>query len=209
MFVNTLPANARQLLGQLGREPLIVSFYLAGGSAAALHLGHRISVDLDFFTTRDHYEAEPLTQQLRTIGHFSIQQQSRGTLIGSLAGVRVSFFSYPYPLLMQTVDLDGVAIAHLLDIALMKLIAISQRGTKRDFVDLYFICQQGYQLDDLLRRVAGKYQGVSYSTYHLVRALAYFVDAEEDEPPSMLVPLDWSEVKRFFEDQVQYLMQRL
>jgi hypothetical protein len=209
MFVNTLPANARQLLGQLGQDPPIVSFYLAGGSAAALHLGHRISVDLDFFITQDHFEAEPLTQQLRTIGHFSIQQQGRGTLIGSLAGVRVSFFSYPYPLLMQTVDLDGVAIAHLLDIALMKLIAISQRGTKRDFVDLYFICQQGYQLDDLLRRVAEKYQGVSYSTYHLVRALAYFVDAEEDEPPSMLVPLDWSEVKHFFEDQVQYLMQRL
>lgn len=49
LFVNTLPANARQLLGQLGREPLIASFYLAGGSAAALHLGHRISVGLDFF----------------------------------------------------------------------------------------------------------------------------------------------------------------
>jgi predicted nucleotidyltransferase component of viral defense system len=209
MFINTLPATARQLLTRLGQEPLIRPFYLAGGSAVALYLGHRVSVDLDFFTHRDDYEVEPLTQRLRAIGRLSVQQQTRGTLIGLLAGVRVSFFAYPYPLLAEPTELDGIQIAHLLDIALMKLIAISQRGTKRDFIDLYFICQHGYRLDELLARVPEKYQTVSYSSYHLLRALAYFADAEADEPPEMLVSFNWSEVKRFFEGEVRRLMQQV
>ncbi|GAB4529260.1 MAG: nucleotidyl transferase AbiEii/AbiGii toxin family protein [Anaerolineae bacterium] len=209
MFVRTLPTNARRLLKQLGQGSLAKSFYLAGGSAAALHLGHRVSIDLDFFTPRDDYEAEPLTQQLRAIGHLNIQQQGRGTLIGLLKGVRISFFSYPYPLLAETAELDRIAIAHLLDIALMKLIAISQRGTKRDFIDLYFICQHGYRLDDLLRRVPEKYQTVSYSSYHLLRALAYFADADADETPQMLVSFDWNDVKKFFEGEARRLAQQL
>lgn len=209
MFVNTLPADARQLLSQLGQEPLLKSFYLAGGSAAALHLGHRVSIDLDFFTLRDDYEAESLTQQLRAIGHLNIQQQSRGTLTGLLKGVRVSFFSYPYPTLAEMAELDNVVVAHLLDIALMKLIAISQRGTMRDFIDLYFICQHGHRLDDLLGQVPEKYQTVSYSSYHLLRALAYFADAEEDETPHMLVPFEWDDVKQFFEGEVRRLAQQL
>jgi hypothetical protein len=209
MFVYTLPGNARQLLRKLGREPLISSFYLAGGSAAALHLGHRVSLDLDFFALRDDYEAEPLAQQLRAIEHLNIQQQSRGTLAGSLNGVRVRFFLYPYPTLAEMAEWEDVAVAHLLDIALMKLIDISQRGTKRDFIDLYFICRHGYRLDDLLHRVPEKYQAVSYSSYHLVRALAFFTDAEQDETPHMLVPFDWDDVKQFFEDEALRLAQQL
>jgi hypothetical protein len=185
------------------------SFYLAGGSAAALHLGHRISVDLDFFTEQDDYQAELLIQRLQAVGHLEIQQQSRGTLNARLAGVRISFFVYPYPLLAEMMELDGIRVAGLLDIALMKLATISQRGAKRDFVDLYFICHSGYTLDDLLRRVAEKYPTVSYPSYHLLRALVYFADAEADESPSMLVSWDWTEIKRFFEDEVRRLMQEL
>jgi len=196
-------------LSQLGQEPLLRSFYLAGGSAVALHLGHRISIDLDFFTLQDDYAAESLTQQLRAIGHLDIQQQSRGTLIGLLKGVRISFFSYPYPTLAEMAALDNVVVAHLLDIALMKLVAISQRGTKRDFIDLYFICQHGYRLDDLLRQIPEKYRAVSYSSYHLLRSLAYFADAEEDETPHMLVPFEWDHVKQFFEDEARRLAQQL
>ena len=209
MFLNTLPDSARQLLRQLGQHPVVQPFYLAGGSAAALHLGHRISVDLDFFAQQDHYEAEPLIQCLQTIARLDIQQQSRGTLVGRLGGVRVSFFIYPYPLLNSPTQLEECDIAQLLDIALMKLIAISQRGTKRDFVDLYFICQNGYDLGELLRKVPLKYTTVSYPSYHLLRALAYFADADEDEPPQMLVPFEWEEAKHFFESQVKRLSQDL
>jgi len=209
MFLDTLPANARQLLIQLGRHPLLRPFYLAGGSAAALHLGHRISVDLDFFTQQDHYEAEPLIQHLQTIAHLDVQQQSLRTLVGRLGDVRISFFVYPYPLLEDPKDLEECRVAHLLDIALMKLIAISQRGTKRDFVDLFFICQNHYNLSELLRQIPIKYTRVSYPAYHILRALAYFSDADEDESPRMLVSFDWNQAKRFFEDQVKQLARDL
>jgi hypothetical protein len=205
MYLSALPHDARQLLRELGRESLNDSFYLAGGSAVALHLGHRVSTDLDFFTLQDGYEAESLAQQLRAIGPLNIHKQSRGTLIGLLKGVRVSFTLYPHPTLAEMAALEGVAVAHLLDIALMMLNAISRGGRKRDFIDLYFICRQGYRLDDLLRRVPEKYG--PYSSSDLVRALVYFVDAEGDETPRMLVPFDWEDVKEFFEGEALRLTQ--
>jgi Nucleotidyl transferase AbiEii toxin, Type IV TA system len=209
MFLDTLSADARQLLIRLGRQPLLRPFYLAGGSAAALHMGHRISVDLDFFTQQDHYETEPLIQHLQTIAHLEIQQQSRGTLVGRLGDVRISFFVYPYPLLAEPEELEGCRVAQLLDIALMKLIAISQRGTKRDFVDLFFICQKDYNLGELLRQIPLKYTTVSYPAYHILRALVYFSDADEDESPQMLATFYWDQAKRFFEDQVKQLTRNL
>jgi hypothetical protein len=201
MYLTALPQDARQLLRELGRQSLNGSFYLAGGSAAALHLGHRVSNDLVFFAPRNGYESEPLAQQLRAIGPLNIRRQSRGTLAGSLNGVRVSFSLYPYPTLAQTAALEGVPVAHLLDIALMLLNAIGRRGGKRDFIDLYFICQHGYRLDDLLRRAPDKYGSASYPSQDLVRALAYFVDADRDATPHMLAPFDWGDVKEFFEEE--------
>lgn len=173
----------------------------------ALHLGHRVSVDLDFFTS-EHYQAESLFQQLQEIGKLNIQQQSQGTMIGKLNDVRISFFIYPYSLLEKSVELDGVQIATLLDLALMKLIAIAQRGAKRDFVDLYFICQHGYSLEYLLTRLSEKYPEVPYPSYHLLRALVYFDDADADISPQVLVSYDWSQVKQFFESEVPILIKK-
>lgn len=205
MFCHTLDSQARELFIGLGREPWIEAFYLAGGSAAALHLGHRVSVDLDFFSEQA-YEVEPLVQRLRALGRLTIQQQSPGTMVGRLDGVRISFFTYPYPLLEKPIIVDGVRVASLSDIALMKIVAIGQRGRMRDFVDLVFICRAGWSLEELLRRIPQKYTTVSYPSYHLLRALTYFDDAEGDEPPKMLMDFDWAEVRRFFEGEVRRLM---
>jgi len=209
MFLQTLPHHVQGLLKRLGRLPTVASFYLAGGSAIALHLGHRISLDLDFFTPQGDYEIEPLLQDLQKVGHLVIRQQGKGTLNATLDGTLISFFVYPYPLLSSFHDLWGVQVAGLLDLALMKLAAVGQRGRKRDFVDLYQICRSRYTLDDLLRRMSEKFPRVTYPSYHLLRALAYFDDAESDPMPEMLVPLDWGEVKRFFEGEVRRLMRAL
>lgn len=209
MFVETLPVDVRRLLGQLAQLPTVAPFYLAGGSAVALHLGHRVSVDLDFFVPQDNYEAEPLIQELQRVGHLVIRQQSRGTVNMTLEDTLISFFIYPYPLLEDLHTLWGIRVAGLLDLALMKLTAIGQRGAKRDFVDLYQICHSGYALDDLQRRMPEKFPKVTYPSYHLLRSLAYFEDAEVDSMPPMLIPLAWAEVKQFFEEEVQRLMKEL
>ncbi len=209
MFLKTLTPATQRLFGWLGREPAVRTFYLAGGSAAALQMGHRVSVDLDFFT-HEMYEPAVLIPHLERIGKVTVQQQSRGTFVGLLAETQVSFFYYGYPLLQPPTVYRGVRLASLLDIALMKITAISQRGRRRDFVDLYFICkQEGFGLDDLLKRIPKKYVTLSYPSYHLLRALVYFDDAEKDPPLKMLARYNWRQVKQFFEKQVRELMREI
>lgn len=208
MFVQTLTAAAFELLKALGGRNLPSSFYLAGGSAAALHLGHRISVDLDFFTQDEIYDMDALRRALGSAGRLDVRQQAAGTLIGMLNGVQVSFFAYPYPLLRPGKELEGARIADLYDIALMKVIAISQRGTRRDFVDLYFMCRSGMELTGMLEDIPRKYPSVGYPSYHILRSLAYFADAEKEAPLRSLAAWDWGEIKRFFEGEVRRLMGR-
>lgn len=205
MFFKTLPVPTQQLFKKLGAASVVDSFYLAGGSAAALHLGHRVSVDLDFFTPKT-FEIPSLLAGLGKFGSITVQQSSIGTFVGLLAKTQVSFFRYPYPLLETPTDYHGIQIASLLDIALMKITAISQRGKRRDFVDLYFICQSGYSLSDLLELMPRKFPTLTYPSYHLVRALVYFDDAENDPRLKMLKPYHWRNIKNYFQDQVQALM---
>lgn len=209
MFINTLNEAALRILKKVAQLPQIPDFYLAGGSAAALYLGHRVSVDLDFFTEHESYESEPLIQSIQSVGNLKLQQQSRGTLVGMLDNVQISFFTYPYALLEVPDNLEGVRIASLLDISLMKIIAISQRGKMRDFVDLYFLCQEKFTLVDLLKSIPRKYPTVTYPSYHLLRSFVYFTDAEEDVPPRSLIEWDWNEIKEFFRNEVKEIMQRM
>lgn len=182
----------------------MADFYLAGGSAVALHLGHRRSVDLDFFCPNE-LNTPLLLRRLQRIGKFDLTKEAWGTLIGTLKGVRVSFFTYPYPLLRPTPKLWGVRIASLLDIGLMKLIAISQCGSRRDFIDLFFICHQSIPLPALLASLPQKFVGVNYNLPHILRSLVYFDDAEKEPMPTMLVPVRWSDIKRFFQTQVRMI----
>ena len=209
MFINTLNEAALRILKKVAQLPQIPDFYLAGGSAAALHLGHRVSVDLDFFTEHESYESESLIQSIQSVGNLKLQQQSRGTLVALLDNVQISFFTYPYALLEVPGNLEGVRIASLLDISLMKIIAISQGGKMRDFVDLYFLCQEKFTLVDLLSCIPRKYPTVTYPSYHLLRSLVYFTDAEEDVPPRALIEWDWNEIKEFFGSEGKEIMQRM
>ena len=208
MFLDTLDPPTRLVFQQLGREPMVSAFFLAGGSALALHLGHRISLDLDFFSRRG-YSMPELLARLRSVGHLSIESQSEDTFVGELNGVRLSFFTYPYPLLGEVVLCEGIQLASRLDIALMKITAIGQRGRKRDFIDLYFLCQQDFSLDHLLRDMPRKFPNVDYPSYHLLRALAYFDDAETDPLPRMLKPFKWEEAKKFFQSESSRLARQL
>ena len=208
MFLDTLDPPTRLLFQQLGKEPLISSFFLAGGSALALHLGHRISIDLDFFSPSA-YSMPELINHLQLLGHLSIESQSADTLIGELNNVKVSFFTYPYPMIEETIVCEGVQLASLLDIALMKIAAVGQRGTRRDFIDLYFLCQQGFTLAGLLERMPQKFPNVTYPSYHLLRALAYFDDADRDEMAKMLKPVEWETIREFFASEANRLLDSL
>jgi hypothetical protein len=109
----------------------------------------------------------------------------------------VSFIGYVYPLLFPTTEYSGVAVADPRDIACMKLSAIAGRGARRDFVDLY-VAARRFGLREILRLFSRKYAQAAYSRLHLLKSLTYFDDAEKDPMPHALMPLDWSDVRRYF-----------
>ncbi len=208
MLVQALPGASRSSLALLAESGLAAPFYLAGGTAVALHLGHRISVDLDFFGP-DSFDAHELARQLAEVGPFRLDRLVTDTLLGELAGVKISFFRYRYPLISETVRALGVAVAGLPDIAAMKIDAVSTRGVKRDFVDLYFIAQAGISLSEALGYYRRKYAGLNLNLVHVAKSLAYFADAEDNPLSPMLVPFDWDKAKNFFQEQATTLLREL
>lgn len=208
MFVDALPAGTRSNLALLAEVGLADPFYLAGGTAAALYLGHRISMDLDFFGPET-FDATALAGQLAELGRFQLDRIAPDTLLGELMGVKISFFRYRYPLLAEPSLVYAVRIASLPDIAAMKLDAVSRRGTKRDFVDLFFIAQSGISLSDAVAWYQRKYAGLDVNVVHVVKSLAYFADAELDPSPRMLVDFSWDAAKRFFQQEAKSLLKTL
>ena len=138
-----------------------------------------------------------LMEDLMVIGKLEILQKERQSVSGILDSVKFSFLGYPYPLLKPATLFQGVLIADIEDIACMKLDALANRGTKRDFIDLYCIAQQ-LPLPDVIVLFQKKYASVHYNLLHIKKSLVYFDDAEEEPLPDMHVPIQWNEVKEFF-----------
>lgn len=205
MFAETLSKNTKKALALLGKSHLLDEAYLAGGTACALHLGHRISIDLDFFTPKE-FDTKNHIRSLQKIGKFDLEQESWGTILGRLEDVRYSLFVYQYPLLFPCKTFSEIKIADLRDIAAMKIDAIGSRGIKRDFIDLYFICQEGISLNEILSCYDRKYGQLSSNLIHIQKSLVYFVDADASEGPKMLKAVDWNQVKTFFEKEVRKLI---
>jgi len=200
MFTKTLSENAQKSLALLGKGILPPNTYLAGGSALALHFGHRISIDFDFFIKAS-FSSEKLAKDLIKIGDFKPQTVLKDTLLGSFNDIKFSIFYYQYPLLFQATNYLGIQIADLKDIAAMKIAAVMDRGTKKDFIDLYFLSKNGISLESCFKYYEKKYQVLANNLYSIITSLSYFVDAENSEMPKMLEKVDWKEVKTFFEKE--------
>lgn len=200
MFEQTINSSAKQSLAILGQKKILPDAYLAGGTALALQIGHRISYDLDFFTPKP-FDRRIIINQLQKF-NFQLEQESGGTILGKLAETKFSFFYYPYSLLYPTKDFLGVAIADLKDITAMKIDAISSRGTKRDFTDLYFLAKE-FSISEMLQFYDKKYSVLQPNKIHILKSLNYFVDADKDANPSMVVKnYSWLEIKNYFNQEV-------
>ncbi len=177
---------------------------LAGGTALALHMGHRISLDLDFFTDVE-FRVDSVISDIRSSGYtFRMLSEGEGYLIVEIGGIKTSLFKYDYPLLEKPVIYKGIRVAGISDIASMKVIAISQRGTKRDFVDLYFILQEMpfHKIADHMVRRFGKER---INPVHIGKSFVYFSDAESNPEPQYMTGRDisWDKVKKFLRNHVK------
>lgn len=201
MFTAALSKDTAASLALLGKTKLLDKAYLAGGTTCALWLGHRISYDLDFFTPIK-FRLDLMAQKLVNLKNFKLRETSWGTILGNFKEIDFSLFYYQYPLLRPTTKFKGINLASLEDIAAMKIAAISDRGTKRDFIDLYFISQQ-IELADMLKLYDRKFKTLASNMVHILKSLVFFQDADTNEMPKMLKNADWREVKIFFADKVK------
>ena len=200
----TVDAGVERTLRDLHTVPILTSFYLAGGTGLALQLGHRRSVDLDFFLGKD-FNEDSLLQKLQHLEGFALAAKEPGTIYASIRKTKVSFIAYAYPILFPFQAFLGVDVADSRDIGCMKISAVASRGTKRDFVDLYCLAQQ-YGLKQLLEWFTRKFSQTNYSVPHILKSLSYFEEADQDPMPHMLMSLSWAEVKRFFERETPRLI---
>lgn len=197
MHHSAIDPQTRQTLSQLNKTNLIKTYYLAGGTACALHLGHRLSYDLDFFALTP-ATPEQIRDQLLPLGDLEIYHNQPGTFNGVLNQTKISFFVYPYQLLSQTKLYENTSVASTEDLICMKLEAIGSRGSKRDFVDLYFLLQN-LGLNQAIKYYQTKYAKQNTSVEHLLKSLVYFNDAIVEPELNMLVEYQWSKVEKFFQ----------
>jgi predicted nucleotidyltransferase component of viral defense system len=198
---DTLSEQTLVLLKQLQQIPLLNGLRLVGGTALALQLGHRHSVDLDLFGTIV-YDKIQLLDVLREQFEVNVIDDAKQIHIFSIDGVKVDMVDYPYDWIDTLIEDEGVRMASKKDIAAMKLEAIINRGTKKDFVDLYFLLQH-FTLPEMLEFYSQKY--TIDSSFMLIRSLNYFADAEEYPMPAMLIPTEWEDVKEKIRQEIRKL----
>lgn len=205
MYPETLYPKTRQVLENIKKLPVLSDFYLAGGTALALQLGHRKSVDLDFFSA-NFPKRDLILQALRPFNP-QITHEVSGTIDVLIDEVKVSFLEYNYALIEDLKEFEDVKIASVIDIACMKLSATSSRGSKKDFIDLYVILQN-FSLEELFSQFEKKFMGVSYQKLILLKSLTYFADAETEPDPDYTESLSWTEIKKTIEDKVKNYLQK-
>ena len=186
-----------------------LGLYLAGGTAIALHLGHRTSRDIDLFTRQRTADFEVVRGRFANLTGAEIDAFTETALHGRVDMVPVDVVNYSYPLLCPTVEgPSGLAVASLEDLSVMKLAAIARRGIRRDFWDLYEILRSGaIALPQALASYTRRYGVKDSDLYHVLRSLTFFDDAEADTiMPDGLTTERWRVVRQYFLDHVPPLL---
>lgn len=180
-------------------------FYLAGGTALALQLGHRLSLDFDWFAATIGNQEELLKKLRQLCSDFQILSISHETIHIQMQGVQVSFLGYDYPLLqpLKFWEQGNFFLADIQDIACMKLAAITGRGARKDFIDLHRIISDHYDLHTCLGFFKQKYRQQDIG--HVIRSLVYFEDAELEPDIMVHDGTSWCMVKSNFTKWVKGL----
>lgn len=197
---NIIDKDRYILLKNITEKVSIPEFYMIGGTALSIQLGLRESFDFDFCVPNI-FNNEILLQELKEIGEIEVKQNQKGTCDVILNGVQVSFFYYPNPVIKEYIipeEMPKLKMASILDIAVMKVVAIGGRGAKKDFFDLYnIINKNNITIDELAKGLIEKC-GNNINYANTIMGLSYFEDAEQEILPKTFVEYNWEEIKKFF-----------
>ena len=206
MFPGTLSHHAQNTLALLGTSGVLHAAYMAGGYALALQLGHRTSIDFDFFSESE-FDSRLIHAQLKRIKTYTASNQTPKTMVGLFDKVKFSLFHYPYPLIGPQKKIYGVKLASIEDIAAMKLVAITDRATKKDYIDLFFLGKV-FSFEHMFDVYEKKYHLLQSNLYTLMKSLQFFTDAEATDMPKMIKHITWEEVKKFFRQETLRLAKK-
>ena len=208
----TFPPNTKKALDFLSLQNWLKEskWYLAGGTAMALSAGHRKSFDLDFFNPERNFDEKKLMANFIGVKGWKTSVEDVGTIYGELLGAKVSFIAYPFFAPKQNYLYYGsIKVLALKDIAVMKIIAISQRGRKRDFFDLFWLAHNIEPLENIIIKLKEQYPSVAHDYHHILKSLVYFADAETDPSPEIYFKANWREVKKFFIKEIPIIAKKL
>lgn len=206
LSTQAVEASTLELIKSLQSKPYLKDFHLVGGTALALYLGHRKSIDIDLFSNFD-FDASAMLEQIHQDFSYQLLFTSSNTLKGSINNVNVDILAHRYKLIAEPIDVEGISILSAPDIIAMKLNAISTSGQRsKDFIDIFYLLGN-YDLKSMLEYYQKKYnqQNVSF----ILKSLIYFEDVDlSDWPVLVLNPkLKWSAVKNKLEDTVREYIQ--
>lgn len=198
----TVEPRTLELLKSLMQEPVFNDMRLVGGTALALQYGHRQSIDLDFFGDLT-CEQEKTQEILSKYGKVTILKETKNIRIYVVDNIKVDFVHYScYPWLEDAIFEDGIRLASPKDIAAMKINAIEGRGTRKDFVDVFFLLKH-YSLQEILSFYKAKYP--NYSDFRAMMSLTYFEDAEMQPMPKMFDKTSWPDMQKAIIENVKLL----
>ncbi|MCX5977024.1 MAG: nucleotidyl transferase AbiEii/AbiGii toxin family protein [Coprothermobacterota bacterium] len=207
-----LSPQTKKALDFLSEEAWLAEskWYLAGGTALALQAGTRKSFDLDFFTSESEFDGETLLANFLMTPDWRTEWVKKNTIYGELFGSKISFLANPLFLPGRAPIRHGaVSVLAAFDIAVMKIIAISQRGRKRDFYDLYWCARNLEGLKDLILHLPAQYPSVAHNYHHILKSLVYFQDADSDPDPMIYFQASWEGIRSFFQREMPQIARTL
>lgn len=197
--IETVEQRTLDILKQCMALESLDSFVLVGGTALALQFGHRKSIDLDFFGNVQSLETYEILEDFRNIGNTVLATESKVMIGVYIDNLKIDIVKYKYPFIRDIINIDNIRLANPIDIAAMKLAAITGRGKKKDFIDLYFLLKH-FSIEEIVQFYLEKYH--DGNIFLVLRSLIYFEDADMDEDPVMLEKVSWIEMRTFIEDKV-------
>jgi predicted nucleotidyltransferase component of viral defense system len=202
LYGKTVAPETFRLLETISSIADLSEFSLKGGTALALQMGHRISVDLDFFGNKE-FSPDEIVDLLQDLKPLTMISQRKNILILNVQNVKVDFVNYRYPLIADLIREGSIRLHAPEDIAAMMLAAIAGRGRKRDFYDIHFLFSL-FTLRQMMDYYNRKFE--DGSEMMVARSLTFFEDADLDEMPNLvgeLVP--WPNVRHRILQEVRSL----
>ncbi len=190
-----------QLIQQLQALPELKEFYLVGGTALALQLNHRNSIDIDLFSMNE-FQNDTIINFIKSRQFdFDVKFNFKNTIIGFINTIKVDFITHAYPLVLPPITEEGITFLSLQDIAAMKLNAISNSGKRlKDFIDVYFLLEH-FSLNEMIEFYTIKYP--RFNPLIALKAINYFEDIDPAiDPPQLRKKLPLAKIKKRIEESV-------